>query len=67
MISSFTLLVWVPRVAAAPGSRAPWTALLASSALTGAAWAVGAFIVQRLTPPVTANSFSSDDHCGLMR
>jgi uncharacterized membrane protein len=41
MISSFTLLVWVPRVAAAPGSRALWTALLASSALTGAAWAVG--------------------------
>ena len=40
MISAFTMLVWVPRVAAAPGSRAPWTALLASSALTGAAWAV---------------------------
>jgi uncharacterized membrane protein len=40
MISSFTLLVWVPRVAAAPWSRVPWTALLASSALTGASWAV---------------------------
>jgi len=62
MISAFTLLVWVPRVAAAAGSRAPWTALLASSALTGAAWAV-------------AHSFSKADagipsrldHYGLMR
>src|SRR5260370_449537 len=32
MISSFTLLVWVPLVAAAPTRRFPWTALLRSSA-----------------------------------
>jgi uncharacterized membrane protein len=40
MISGFTLLVWLPRVAAAPASRFAWTALLASATLTGAAWAV---------------------------
>lgn len=40
MISLFTLLVWVPQVAAAPASRFQWTALLVSAALTGAAWAV---------------------------
>lgn len=40
MIASFTLLVWVPRVAASPASRMPWTALLVSSALAAAAWAV---------------------------
>src|SRR5262249_52150476 len=40
MITSFTLLVWGPRVVAAPASRAPWTALLVSSALSGAAWTV---------------------------
>jgi len=46
MISSFTLLVWLPRVAAAPTRRFEWTALLASSTLTGAAWAVaGSFRV----------------------
>jgi hypothetical protein len=32
-------MVWVPRVAAAPESRALWTALLVSSALAGACWA----------------------------
>ena len=40
MISSFTLLVWVPRVAGDPVSRSQWTALLASALLTGAAWVV---------------------------
>jgi uncharacterized membrane protein len=40
MISLFTLLIWVPRAANAPASRFEWTALLVSSALAGAAWAV---------------------------
>jgi uncharacterized membrane protein len=40
MISLFTLLVWVPRVAAVPASRPDWTALFVSSALAGAAWIV---------------------------
>jgi hypothetical protein len=39
MITSFTL-VWVLRVAIGAGSRALWTALFASTLLTGAAWAV---------------------------
>jgi uncharacterized membrane protein len=40
MISSFTLLVWVPQVVVAPAIRLPWTALFISSALGGAAWVV---------------------------
>src|SRR4030095_10976632 len=40
MLSLFTLLVWVPRVVAAPTSRAEWTAMLVSGALTGGAWVV---------------------------
>jgi uncharacterized membrane protein len=39
MISLFTLLVWVPGIAAAPATRLPWTACLISAALAGAAWA----------------------------
>ena len=40
LLSSFTLLVWVPRVLADPATRFPWTALFVSAAITGAAWAV---------------------------
>jgi uncharacterized membrane protein len=40
MISLFTLLVWVPRVAAAPTIRFEWTAMFVSWALAGAAWVV---------------------------
>jgi uncharacterized membrane protein YphA (DoxX/SURF4 family) len=40
LLSSFTLLVWVPRVVANPATRFPWTALFVSGAITGAAWAV---------------------------
>jgi len=40
MMSLFTLLIWVPAVAAAPTHRFQWTALLISSAITGAAWIV---------------------------
>jgi uncharacterized membrane protein len=40
MLSLFTLLVWAPRVVAAPTTRFEWTALCASTAITGAAWAV---------------------------
>jgi uncharacterized membrane protein len=40
MLSLFTLLVWAPRVIAGPTIRFEWTALCASAAITGAAWAV---------------------------
>jgi len=40
MISTFTLLVWLPGVVAEPSSRLQWTALCVSTAITGAAWAV---------------------------
>ncbi len=47
MLSLFTLLVWVPSVAAAPGTRLPWTAFFVSAALTGAAWAVAGSLHDR--------------------
>ena len=40
MISSFVLLVHVPGVFSAPGSRLQWTMLFVASALAGAAWVV---------------------------
>jgi uncharacterized membrane protein len=40
MLTIFTLLVWVPAIAAAPAARVPWTAALISWAIAGAAWVV---------------------------
>ena len=40
MVSLFTLLVWVPTVAATPKSPSDWTELFVSLAITGTAWAV---------------------------
>jgi len=40
MVSLFTVLVWVPMVAAAPGKLFDWSELCVSAAITGAAWAV---------------------------
>jgi uncharacterized membrane protein len=40
MISLFTLLVWVPGLAASPPTRLAWTAFFVSAALSGAAWAI---------------------------
>jgi hypothetical protein len=40
MVSLFTLLVWVPVVAATPTSHSGWTEIAVSTAITGAAWAV---------------------------
>src|SRR6266700_3844559 len=40
MIGVFTILVWVPRVAAEPKARLPWTAVFISWAIASAAWAV---------------------------
>jgi hypothetical protein len=40
MISAFTLLVWVPAIAAAPKTRLPWTAFFISWAIAAAAWVI---------------------------
>ena len=40
MLSSFTLIVWVPMVARAPARLPDWSELCVSAAISGAAWAV---------------------------
>jgi uncharacterized membrane protein len=40
MMAGFTLLVWLPGVAASPHSRLQWTALFISLAITAGAWVV---------------------------
>jgi uncharacterized membrane protein len=42
MISIFGLLVWLPRVLAAPNQRLPWTAFWITWVIAGAAWVVAA-------------------------
>jgi uncharacterized membrane protein YphA (DoxX/SURF4 family) len=44
MISIFALLVWLPRIVAAPHERLPWTAFLITWAIGSAAWVVAANI-----------------------
>lgn len=55
MLSLFTLLVWVPAIAAAPRTRLPWTAFFISWAITSAAWLVACNVwpqkVARLSVP----------------
>ena len=40
MISTFTLLVWLPAIVAGPKQRLPWTAFFISWVIGAAAWAV---------------------------
>jgi uncharacterized membrane protein len=40
MMSLFTILIWIPTVVGAPMDRLSWTALMASTAISGGAWAV---------------------------
>ncbi len=47
MLSVFTLLVWIPAVAAAPTTRLPWTAYTISWAITSGAWLVATAAVGR--------------------
>ena len=42
MISIFGLLVWLPKVVAAPKARLPWTAFLITWAIAAGAWVVAA-------------------------
>jgi uncharacterized membrane protein len=47
MISLFTLLVWGPKIIAAPSARLPWTAFLISWAIASAAWLVAENIAKK--------------------
>jgi uncharacterized membrane protein len=47
MLAIFTILVWVPRVIAAPGTRGNWTELWVSWAITAAATVVAAHVPPR--------------------
>ena len=40
MMSLFTILIWIPAVVGAPTDRLSWTALMASTAISGGAWIV---------------------------
>jgi uncharacterized membrane protein len=40
MVSLFTLIVWVPMIAAAPTTLSNWSEICLSAAISGAAWAV---------------------------
>jgi uncharacterized membrane protein YphA (DoxX/SURF4 family) len=48
MISLFTLLVWAPKILAAPHTRLNWTAFFISWAIASAAWVVA----QNIAPKV---------------
>jgi uncharacterized membrane protein len=52
MISLFTLLVWGPRIIAAPGARLPWTAFFISWAIAAAAW----LVAQNIATKESANT-----------
>jgi uncharacterized membrane protein len=40
MMSLFTVLIWIPAVVTAPVDRLSWTALMASTAISGGAWII---------------------------
>jgi uncharacterized membrane protein len=40
MMSLFTILIWIPTAFSAPTDRLSWTALMASTIISGGAWAV---------------------------
>jgi uncharacterized membrane protein len=40
MMSLFTVLIWIPAVMSTPTDRLSWTALMASTAISGGAWVV---------------------------
>ncbi len=39
-MSLFTVLIWIPAVVSTPSDRLSWTALMASTAISGGAWVV---------------------------
>jgi uncharacterized membrane protein len=49
MLSLFTVLVWGPKILAAPRTRLPWTAFFISWVITAAAWLVAGNIAGKKT------------------
>ena len=47
MIGVFTILVWGPKIVAAPHTRLPWTAFFVSWAIAAAAWVVAQSIARK--------------------
>jgi uncharacterized membrane protein len=47
MISLFALLVWLPKIVAAPHERLPWTAFFVTWAIGSGAWVVAANVGSR--------------------
>jgi uncharacterized membrane protein len=54
MLSTFTILVWLPAILAAPHTRLPWTAFFISWAISAAAWVVADSIRPPAPPPQSA-------------
>ncbi len=53
MFASWVVLLHIPRVMAAPGSRGEWTGLLIATALSGAAWLISSRFARKLVEPST--------------
>ena len=47
MLTAFTVLVWIPAIAAAPSSQAAWSELTISWAVSAGAWVVAASIAKK--------------------
>ncbi|GAB2592345.1 DoxX family protein [Dyella jejuensis] len=61
MMGTFTVLVWIPSVVAAPMQRFAWTGLLISAALTAAAWIVAESYREASWQPVSSPLGTSTD------
>lgn len=53
LLSSFTLLVWIPAIVSAPSQRLPWTGFLISWSIASAAWAFAGVLSQASARPWT--------------
>jgi uncharacterized membrane protein len=62
MIGLFTILVWAPRVVAAPKTRLPWTAFFISWAIASAAWLVAQNVSAK--QPVSEKKFQTAQNFG---
>jgi hypothetical protein len=47
MLTIFTLLVWVPAIAAEPHARLPWTAFFISWIIAASAWVIAGNVASK--------------------